>query len=305
MAQLIAQRFPIDIPILNITAGHLYIALVDNDTLVTELHGLAFDPVSGNILAVGSEDDFIKAFQDPAPPNNLYSNTHLGQELLTGTVTELQDIVSDYLVPMMEYINSNDFRYKPTPTTGEGLFNSNSVFRAFTEALKVARPDDTALQGKIDSAFSLGGGLLGNPGTNADILLGDTWSPNLSDQSGLGYPYMEDLLSLPVKDIEATSSWYQKTLGLIEVDRTDTPNKTVLMERDGVKLGFSENGGDSSQDGAAILVSDIYLMRTELEEKDVQISNWRIEERENKKYQVFFVKDPDELCYYFHQLIGE
>jgi hypothetical protein len=70
-------------------------------------------------------------------------------------------------------------------------------------------------------------------------------------------------------------------------------------------MGFTVNGADSSQEGAAILVSDIHAARTELESKGVRIGNWRVDERDGKKLQVFFVVAPDGLCYYFHQPIAD
>ncbi|MDH3493193.1 MAG: VOC family protein, partial [Acidobacteriota bacterium] len=79
----------------------------------------------------------------------------------------------------------------------------------------------------------------------------------------------------------------------------------VVLERDGVRIGFALNGGDASQDGAAFAVSDIRAIRDELESNGVKIGNWRIDERDGKKYQVFFVVAPDGLCYYFHQLLSE
>ncbi|MYK41163.1 MAG: VOC family protein, partial [Gemmatimonadetes bacterium] len=35
----------------------------------------------------------------------------------------------------------------------------------------------------------------------------------------------------------------------------------------------------------------------------VETGNWRVDERDGKKYQVFFVVAPDGLCYYFYQPI--
>jgi hypothetical protein len=61
--------------------------------------------------------------------------------------------------------------------------------------------------------------------------------------------------------------------------------------------------GDASQDGAAILVSGIEGVRWELESKGVSIGDWRIDERNGKKFQVFFVVLPDGLCYYFHEAL--
>ena len=115
------------------------------------------------------------------------------------------------------------------------------------------------------------------------------------------FPYQADVLALPVVDLDAASSWYCKAFAMVEVERRDTPHPTVVLERDGTRIGFSINGGDPAQDGAAILVSGISLLKEELEANGVKIGNWRIDERDGKKLQVFFVVAPDGLCYYFHE----
>jgi catechol 2,3-dioxygenase-like lactoylglutathione lyase family enzyme len=117
------------------------------------------------------------------------------------------------------------------------------------------------------------------------------------------FPYQKDVLALPVTDLDAAAQWYSKAFGLAEVERRTDPHPTVILERDGIRIGFSINGGDASQDGAAILVSDIHRAKEELEANGVQIGNWRVDERNGKKLQVFFVVAPDGLCYYFHQPI--
>lgn len=118
------------------------------------------------------------------------------------------------------------------------------------------------------------------------------------------FPYQKDVLALPVVDLEAAAQWYSKAFGLTEVERRTDPYPTVILERDGVRIGFSINGGDASQDGAAILVSDIHRAKEELAANGIQIGNWRVDERNGKKLQVFFVVAPDGLCYYFHQPIS-
>jgi catechol 2,3-dioxygenase-like lactoylglutathione lyase family enzyme len=115
------------------------------------------------------------------------------------------------------------------------------------------------------------------------------------------YPFQKDILALPVTDLDATSQWYGDHFGMTEVERLDRPAPTVILERDGARIGFAINGGDASQDGAAILVSDIRGLRDELEANGAKISNWRVDERDGRKYQVFFVAAPDGLCYYFHE----
>jgi len=118
------------------------------------------------------------------------------------------------------------------------------------------------------------------------------------------FPFAQDVLDLPVADLDQATAYYSDAFGLAEVERHETP-PAVVMERDGVRLGFSVNGRDPSQEGAAILVSDIRRARDELEAKGIKVGNWRIDEREGKRLQVFFVVAPDGLCYYFHQPLAE
>ena len=115
------------------------------------------------------------------------------------------------------------------------------------------------------------------------------------------FPYGDDLLALPVADLDAATEWYARHFGMVEVDRPSKPQPTAIMERDGVRIGFAANGGDSSQDGAAIRVSDIHAARAELEGSGLTIGESRIDQRDGKKLEVFFVVAPDGLCYYFHQ----
>lgn len=116
-------------------------------------------------------------------------------------------------------------------------------------------------------------------------------------------PYQKDVLALPVNDLNTASDWYCKHFGMTETERHEEPVPTVILERDSIRLGFSINGGDASQDGAAILVTNIQKIKDELESNGVSIGNWRVDERDGQKLQVFFVVAPDGLCYYFHEPI--
>ncbi len=119
------------------------------------------------------------------------------------------------------------------------------------------------------------------------------------------YPFQDDVLNLPVADRDQACGWYAEHFALQEIERTESPTRRVVMARDDAKIGFAENGGDSSQDGAAILVSDILGLRDEFVERGLEIGNWRIDERDGQKFQVFFVVAPDELCFYFHEPIED
>jgi len=118
------------------------------------------------------------------------------------------------------------------------------------------------------------------------------------------FPYQKDVLALPVTDLDAASRWYCTHFGMNEVERFQQPVPTVILERDGTRIGFSINGGDASQDGAAVLVSNIRAIKDELERNGANIGNWRVDERDGQKYQVFFVVAPDGLCYYFFEPLG-
>jgi hypothetical protein len=117
------------------------------------------------------------------------------------------------------------------------------------------------------------------------------------------FPYQEDVLALPVTDLDSASQWYCANFGMVEVERRQEPSPTVILERNGTRIGFSINGGNASQDGAAILVSGIGDLRNEFEQRGVKTGNWRVDERNGQRFQVFFVVAPDGLCYYFHELL--
>ena len=119
------------------------------------------------------------------------------------------------------------------------------------------------------------------------------------------YPYAEDVLALPVKDVDRAAGWYAGKFGLKEVERRDEPEPAVIMERDGVRIGFAVNGRDPENEGAAILVTDIHRARAELAAAGVETANWRVDERDGRRFQVFFVTAPDGLCYYFHQPLDD
>ncbi|WP_286764086.1 MULTISPECIES: VOC family protein [Rhodopirellula] len=116
-------------------------------------------------------------------------------------------------------------------------------------------------------------------------------------------PYKDDVLALPVVDLNAASDWYCEHFGMTEVERVTTPNPAVILERDGVRIGFAINGGDPAQEGAAIRVSDINGIRRELESNGIDVASIRVDERDGEKFNLFFVVAPDGLCYYFNEPI--
>ena len=119
------------------------------------------------------------------------------------------------------------------------------------------------------------------------------------------FPYHDNVLALPVTDLNSASDWYCKHFGMTEIARQGQPVPAVILERDGTRIGFAINGGDASQDGAAVLVSNIQALKEEFERNGAKVGEWRIDARNGQKYQVFFVVAPDGLCYYFHEPLPE
>ena len=110
--------------------------------------------------------------------------------------------------------------------------------------------------------------------------------------------YCNDTMSLPVTDIDATAQLYHEIFSMEEVSRVE--KQSLVMQRDGVQLGFAINGNDPYNTGASILVSNIYRARSELEHRGVEVTNWREEDRDKgQKVQVFFVRVSSGLCFCF------
>jgi len=118
------------------------------------------------------------------------------------------------------------------------------------------------------------------------------------------YPFADDVLALPVEDLDRAAEFYARTLGLVEIGRKADP-PTVVMERDGVRIGLAVNGGDPTQDGAAILVTDLDRARREIEASGTSVGESRTDVRDGKRFAVFFVVAPDGLCFYLHQRLDD
>jgi catechol 2,3-dioxygenase-like lactoylglutathione lyase family enzyme len=119
------------------------------------------------------------------------------------------------------------------------------------------------------------------------------------------FPYQEDVLALPVVDVDHAARWYSNVFGLREVERRDQPHQAVILERDGVRIGFALTGGDASQDGAAIEVLDIHRAQEQIGAAGLDVGDVRIEEQHGEKRHGFFVVAPDGLCFYFYQPLSE
>jgi len=114
--------------------------------------------------------------------------------------------------------------------------------------------------------------------------------------------YQGDKMNLPVADLEAALPFYEKVFGFRLMSRSDSPHKSAVLERDGIEIGFAENGGDASQDGCAFEVDNVEAAFAEFKTNGLEkeLSEFSIEKHDDgSSWKVFFVIAPDGLCYWF------
>ena len=117
-----------------------------------------------------------------------------------------------------------------------------------------------------------------------------------------GSPYADDIMNLPVADVEGAIPYYVKTLGFTLGKREEEPISAVLS-RDDVAMKIVENGGDPTQEGAFFEVDDVEVVFENFKANglDREDAGYRVDQRGEKSYRVFFVVAPDQLCYCFGQ----
>jgi catechol 2,3-dioxygenase-like lactoylglutathione lyase family enzyme len=115
------------------------------------------------------------------------------------------------------------------------------------------------------------------------------------------FGYRGDAMNLPVKDVAASIPFYETVLGFHVLSRSDTPHKSALLGRDQVEIRLAENGGDSSQDGAAFHVTGLESLAHEFVSNGLkrEISSFDFEKHGDVSWKVFYVVAPDGLCYWF------
>jgi catechol 2,3-dioxygenase-like lactoylglutathione lyase family enzyme len=113
------------------------------------------------------------------------------------------------------------------------------------------------------------------------------------------WPYQQDALNLPVKDVEAAVSFYQRVMGFQIVSRHNSPHKSIVLGRDNIKIGLAENGGDPTQDGCFIEVENAETAFAELKANGLEKNEagFRLDQQGDTTWKVFFVVAPDGLCY--------
>jgi lactoylglutathione lyase len=108
-------------------------------------------------------------------------------------------------------------------------------------------------------------------------------------------------MNLPVRDVDAAIPYYQKTFGFRVVSRQDAPHRSVILARDSIQIGLTENGGDSSQEGCFFEVDNLNAAFEEIKGAPPTEFVFSLDKFDGVPYRVFFEVAPDGLCY----MLGE
>ena len=111
--------------------------------------------------------------------------------------------------------------------------------------------------------------------------------------------YQGDQLNLPVVNIEIAIPYYEKLFGLHLESTNDKPVRSAILQRDDIRIGFAENGGDASQDGCFFEVDNVENAFAELKANGLEReeAGYVIQKHGETNWKVFFVVAPDSLCY--------
>jgi len=113
------------------------------------------------------------------------------------------------------------------------------------------------------------------------------------------WPYKEDAMNLPVKNLDEAIPFYEKTMGFQVVSQKDSPFKSAALQRDDIRIGLSENGGDPTQEGCFFEVDSAEAAFEELKSNGLEKekAGFEINRHGDTSWKVFFVIAPDGLCY--------
>lgn len=113
------------------------------------------------------------------------------------------------------------------------------------------------------------------------------------------WPYQQDQLKLPVKNLATALPFYESVMGFRVVSRQVMPHQSATLERDSVRIGLAENGGDPAQDGCFFEVDDVEKAFAELKANglDLEKPDFSHQKHGPTNWKVFFVVAPDGLCY--------
>src|ERR1041385_2921184 len=113
------------------------------------------------------------------------------------------------------------------------------------------------------------------------------------------WPYADDALNLPVKNVEEAIPFYETVMGFKLLSQNDSPCKSAVLARDDIQIGLAENGGDPSQEGCFFEVDNAEAAFAELKANGLGKAegDFRMDQHGDTSWKVFFVIAPDQLCY--------
>jgi hypothetical protein len=114
-----------------------------------------------------------------------------------------------------------------------------------------------------------------------------------------------DPKNMPVRQLEPAVRWYESNMGFRIKSRAETPHPSATLARETIELVLAQNGGDPEQASCYLAVSDVDAAYRDLAERQLDISNRRVDEHEGKRYDVFFVRAPDGLCFCIGQRVAD
>lgn len=120
--------------------------------------------------------------------------------------------------------------------------------------------------------------------------------------------YQGDAMTLPVADVDEAVKFYEAVMNFRVESRSDAPRKLAVLERDGIRMALNENGGDPTQDGVAFRVDDVETLLAEFKANGFKRDKEGFEREkrdDGTEWKVFFVVDPDGLCYWFGEDVTE
>jgi catechol 2,3-dioxygenase-like lactoylglutathione lyase family enzyme len=111
-------------------------------------------------------------------------------------------------------------------------------------------------------------------------------------------------MDMPVPNVGKAIPFYEKSLRFKVANRNKSAPKSATLIRDKVTLRLVENGRDPNLESCYIEVSDVGAAYAELKPLCPNIAEIRPMDHDGHAHRVFFVRDPDGLCYCIGQRQG-
>lgn len=105
---------------------------------------------------------------------------------------------------------------------------------------------------------------------------------------------------VPIKDVGPAVAYYTQVLGFRLVERQET---AAVLQRDDARIRLEQNNLDPEQVSLYFSVDKVEPVRAELLAKLAEPSEFRIDEYNGQRYQVFFVKEPYGVCFCIGQTL--